>query len=91
MSRDTEDVLERRYHDLYAAHHAELLERRRTDPNFTVDDVRRFLKDAYLRQDNDWMGHGVLFHVTQGAIIAAYEAILAEWEAELQRERDRNQ
>lgn len=89
MSRDTEDVLERRYRTLYASLHAELLERRRTDPNFTIDDVRGFLRDAYLRQGNDWIGHGVLFHVTQDATIAAYEAVLAEWEAELQLKRKR--
>jgi hypothetical protein len=77
-----QDVLERRYHEVYEALYAHLQERRLTDPAFTPEDVRGFLKDAYLRQGNDWIGHGALFDVTQSATIAAHEAFLAEWEAE---------
>jgi hypothetical protein len=73
------DVLERRYHEIYESIYRELKEKRRLDPDFTIDDVKGFLGDAYVRQGNDWIGHGALFDATQGATIAAYEAILAEW------------
>ncbi|MGC9348066.1 MAG: hypothetical protein ACP5JG_08020 [Anaerolineae bacterium] len=82
MGSDPVDILERRYREVYEGMYAELQERRRVDPTFTIDDVRVFLKDAYVRQGNDWIGHGALFDATQGAIIAAYEAILAEWLSE---------
>lgn len=83
----SEDVLARRYREVYESHYTLLLERRRTDPAFTIAEVRGFLKDAYIRQGNDWIGHGALFDATQAATIAAYEAILADWQAELEAER----
>jgi hypothetical protein len=79
-----EDIISRRYRETYASLHRQLLERRRDDPNFTMDDLRGFLKDAYVYQDHDWIGRGALFDATQAATIAAYEAVLAEWQAELE-------
>jgi hypothetical protein len=79
----SDNVFERRYRQVYEANYAILLERKRTDPTFTLAQVRGFLKDAYIRQGNDWIGHGALFDTTQSAIIAAYETILADWQAEL--------
>ncbi len=85
---DPKGVLERRYAEVYASLHAQLQERRQSDAAFGVDDLRGFLKDAYIRQGNDWIGHGPLFDATQSAIIAAYEAVLAEWLADIANESE---
>ena len=79
-----EDIVSRRYHQTYESLHGQLQERRRTDPGFTTEDLRGFLKDAYVYQDSDWIGRGALFDATQAATIAAYEAVLAEWQGEIE-------
>lgn len=81
-NRDPDDFLEEKYEEVYASLYAFLQRRRKNDPDFTIEDVRGFLKDAYVRLGNDWIGHGALFDVTQNATIAAYEVVLAEWLAE---------
>jgi hypothetical protein len=75
-----ENIFDRKYREIYESLTQFLHNRLRTDPNFTVEDLRGFLKDAYVRIGNDWIGHGPLFDATQSATIAAYEAVLAEWE-----------
>ena len=77
------DTIERRYWEVYASEYEQIQQRRRTDPDYTIERLRGFLKDAYQRQDNDWLGQGALYDATQGAIVAACEAVLAEWQAEL--------
>ncbi len=73
---------ERRYAEVFAQV-LRLLELRRVeDPHFTPTRLREFLQDAYFRQESDWIGHGLVFDITQAAIIAAYEQFLAAWEAE---------
>jgi hypothetical protein len=78
-----ENVFEQKYDEVYESLYRFLHQRLRTDPEFTVEDLRGFLKDAYIRLGNDWIGHGALFDVTQTATIAAYEAVLAECADEL--------
>jgi hypothetical protein len=82
MALEPETVLDRRYRETFEALLDELQARRRNDPNFTLDDVRGFLRDAYVYRGNDWVARGALFDVTQAARIAAYEVILAEWQEE---------
>jgi hypothetical protein len=91
-----EDILSRLYRAnadvrvTYESLYQQLLERRQTDAEFSIQDLRGFLKDAYVYQDYDWIGRGVLFDAAnadvrkQAATIAAYEAVLAEWQAELE-------
>ena len=55
---------------------------RLTDPEFSIDRLRRLLQTEYVSQGNDWIGRGTLAHIIQAARIAAYESILAEWEGE---------
>lgn len=86
MAGHNQDILDRRYWEVYEALYTQLEERKLSDASFTPEDVRAFLKDAYVRQGNDWMGHGALWHATQAATIAAHEAFLAEWESEAQGE-----
>jgi len=81
---DPEELLRRHYQEVFNAHHAMLQARRRQDPDFTLESLQAFLKDAYVQAENDWLGRGMLFETTQAAIIAAHEAVLAEWLAEEQ-------
>ena len=79
---DAESVIAMRYEETYTSMVEHLQARRREDPSFTIDQLRRFLKEAAIRQGNDWLGGGPLFDATQAAIVAAHEAVLAEWLAE---------
>jgi len=72
-----------RYEETYASLVAHLQAQRREDPAFTVEHLQRSLEEAIVRQGNDWMGGGALSDATQAAIVAAHEAVLAEWQAEL--------
>ena len=74
-----DDFLAVKYEEVYASLHAHLQEQRENNLGFTVDDVRGFLKDAYVRMGNEGIGNGPLFEATQSATIVAYEAVLAEW------------
>ncbi len=84
---DAEDVIALRYEETYASVVAYLQARRSEDPSFTIDQLRGYLKEAVTRQGNDWIGGGALFDATQAAIVAAHEAVLAEWQAELDLNR----
>lgn len=90
MRDTTKKVLQRRYDEVYESLYHYLAERRRTDPSFTPDHVRGFLKDAYVRLGNNWTGKGTLFETTQNATIAAYESFLANWKAEIAAQEDRS-
>lgn len=79
----SDDFLARKYEEVYASLYSYLQERRKKDPEFTIEDIQGFLKDAYVRMGNDWIGHGALFDATQSATIVAYEVVLAEWLDEL--------
>ncbi len=85
MTDSSEDIVSRHYREVFEALHSQLVERRRNDPNFTIDDIRGFLKDAYVHQGNDWLGRGALFDAAQAATIAAYEVVLADWLSELEQ------
>ncbi len=88
MRDATEKVLKRRYDEVFESLYRYLEERRRTDPSFTPDHVRGFLKDAYVRLGNNWTGKGTLFETTQNATIAAYESFLANWKADIVAQED---
>ena len=79
-----EGVISLRYEETYASVYEHLQARRREDPNFTIAQLRGFLKEATIRQGNDWIGGGLLFDATQAAIVAAHEAVLAEWQTEVE-------
>jgi len=76
---DSDDFFKKVYRQTFEAIYAYLEERQCTDPTFTPEDIRQFLKDAYVRQGNNWIGRGLLEDTKLGAIIAAYESFLAEW------------
>ncbi len=72
------------YEDTFEAMVAYLQKRRRTDPDFTIDEIAGFLEDAYARQGDNWIGRGVLSTRKHAAVIAAYEYVLAEWRAPIE-------
>ncbi|HOT91263.1 MAG TPA: hypothetical protein PLJ78_05665 [Anaerolineae bacterium] len=77
---DSDDFPRLVYEQTFETIYAHLEEQRRTDPTFTPDKIRQFLKDAYARQGDDWIGRGVIENKKLDAVIAAYECFLAEWE-----------
>jgi len=59
------------------------LERRRAhDPSCTVGDLKATLQHLYIMDGSDWGGRGELQDLVLQATIAAYEHVIAEWEAE---------
>ena len=77
---DSDDFPKLIYRQTFEAIYEYLEERLRTDPAFTPENIRQFLKDAYVRQGDDWIGRGVLETKKLDAVIAAHECFLAEWE-----------
>ncbi len=84
---DSDEFPQQIYRQTFEAIYAYLEERLRTDPTFTPEDIRQFLKDAYARQGDDWIGRGVLETKKLDAVVAAYECFLAEWEGVLEPEK----
>jgi hypothetical protein len=80
-----QDFKDRKYEEVFEQVCAQCELRRREDPQFTPAALRRLLEAAYHRQGVDWTGKGPLNFLIQSATIAAYEHVLAEWEA---RHRD---
>ncbi len=81
---DSDDFPRQIYQQTFESIYEYLEERLRTDPTFAPEDIRQFLKDAYARQGDNWVGRGVLENKKLDAVIAAYECFLAEWETELE-------
>ncbi len=78
---DSDEFPRQVYEQTFEVIFAHLEERLRTDPTFTPEDIRQFLKDAYARQGDDMLGRGILETKKLDAIVAAHECFLAEWEA----------
>lgn len=76
------DLKNQKYRQVFEATIAQLTIRRRTDPKFTIEDLRQLLHTEYTHQGNDWVGRGSLAQVVQSATIAAYEQFLTEWQNE---------
>jgi hypothetical protein len=70
------------YNDTYDNLLANLAERRRREPAFSLDEARNVLKHLYIQQGNDWLGRGELQETILNAQVAAYEAFVASWEKE---------
>ena len=79
---DSDDFPRQVYEQTFETIYAHLEERLRTDPTFTPENIRQFLKDAYARQGDDWIGRGVLETKKLDAVVAAHECFLAEWEGD---------
>jgi len=57
--------------------------RRQSDPTFTLDTLRGLLKTAYASEAAGWLGKTTLETISDSATIAAYEAMLHQWQEDL--------
>lgn len=59
-----------------------LEERRRKDPDFSLEDVEKVLSDSYRRQGLGWAGKSPVQEITESATVAAYEIFISNWKEE---------
>lgn len=67
---------------VYDSMHTMLRERRRRGES--AEAIRDQLQWEYVASGVNWVGKGEVWHITQEATIAAYEAFLAAWDDEVQ-------
>lgn len=74
-----------KYAETYEAACAIVRHWRRTEPTFTLDTLRGLLRTAYASEAAGWLGKTTLEIISDSATIAAYEAMLHEWQQELEQ------
>ena len=79
----TPDWHDQKYAETYEAACAMVCHRRQSDPAFTPKTLRALLQTAYASEAAGWLGKTTLEVIHDSATIAAYEAMLHEWQAEL--------
>lgn len=77
-----EDWQQQRYEEVFDQICDQITDRRRSDPAFTIQVAREILETAYEDEGSDWTGRGPAEDTVKAATIAAYEHMVAEWEAE---------
>jgi hypothetical protein len=78
MMNDWRDKL---YEEVFEATCAQIEQRRTHDKAFGPADLRGLLETEYVALGNNWVGRGEVDEITRAATIAAYEHLLATWEA----------
>ncbi len=73
------DFLQKIYDETFEAVYNELLNRKKTDKDFTVSDIEGLLDSYYANEGNNWVGQSEVRLTKQSATVAAYEKILFEW------------
>ncbi|MCE5255850.1 MAG: hypothetical protein LLF89_03280 [Spirochaetaceae bacterium] len=56
--------------------------RRRKDPQYTLQSAQSELDHFYIQDGNNWLGRGELGDLVMSATIAAYEHFIFEWRSE---------
>lgn len=64
--------------------------RKQDDDNFTIDELKQMIDEAYQRRGMDWIGKGHLQFVIESATIAAFEQKFVEWRKQLQQKEKLN-
>lgn len=77
-----DEYLQRVFDDAYDEAYGHFLSQKQNDPTFDRPFLRGLLNSMYVNQGNDWTGRGQVKDASQDAVIAAAEAILADWEKE---------
>jgi hypothetical protein len=72
--------LQELYDRIFDEEYTGLCRRRESDPVFSIEDLKRQLKDLYTAQGDDWLGRGDVGNTTYDATIAAWESFCASWE-----------
>lgn len=70
------------YGEVFEATCEQVRLRRQREPGFSPEDLRGLLETEYVALGNNWVGRGEVDEVTRNATIAAYEHLLAQWQAE---------
>ncbi len=76
---------DQRYAEIYEATCAMVRHRRRSDPTFNIDSLRGLLRTAYAGEADGWLGKTTIEALSDSATIAAYEAMLHQWQADMER------
>ncbi len=74
-----------KYAEIYEATCAMVRHRRRSDPAFTMDSLRGLLRTAYAGEADGWPGKTTIETLSDSATIAAYEAMLHQWQEEMEQ------
>lgn len=77
-----EDWQQAKYNTVFEQTCQYLRHRRQTDPQFTLETLVRLLETQYVHQGNEPAGKGTVQHLTEAATVAAFEAVLAQWQQE---------
>jgi len=76
-----DEILEQVFGDAYDDAYEHFTARKREDPAFDKAALQGFLDSQYKNQGNNWEGRSQIKELMQDAVIAAAEAVLAEWDA----------
>ncbi|EKE39413.1 hypothetical protein ENUP19_0054G0045 [Entamoeba nuttalli] len=63
------------------------LERIKSDPSFTMEELQKYLDLAYQNQDDNWIGNGRVLAIKNNARVAALEMVMTEWKKVIEEER----
>lgn len=77
--KDNIDQIYEKYFDTYYAH---MMNRKSCDPTLTKQFLRELIDTQYIAQGNNWEGRGAMKDAEYRAMIAAYEVILENWDAD---------
>ncbi len=75
-----DDHLQNVYDDAFDNAYHNFMLRKSEDDTFDKDFLTGLLESMYTCQGNDWTGRGQVKDMSQSAMIAAAEAVLAAWE-----------
>lgn len=74
---------QQQYDEVFESIRRHIQRRRADDPEFTIRALERLLEAQYINEGDDWTGRGSVQNITHAATVAAYEAVLAQWQEEL--------
>ena len=60
------------------------LDRKKKNPDFTIQELEALLNTEYNHQDMGWDSGGGVHEIVLHATISAYEAVLALWRKEIE-------
>ena len=76
------DDLDKIYDHYFETYYAHMMDRRESDPELSKRYLRELLESLYVAQGNNWDGRSEVKDTEYRAMIAAYEVVLNNWEAE---------
>ncbi len=71
--------MEKVYQEAFQTAYDHMLQRKKTDPDFTKEFLAGLLESLYVEQGNNW-GRSEAKEQSQSAMIAVCEIILSDWD-----------